>query len=190
MSLPPLILASASPRRRELLRAAGFEFRVLTEPTEEVSPEHLTPRETALINACRKARAVARREPDQLVIGADTVVALGAKLFGKPATRAGAAAMLGELAGREHEVVTGVCLIHWRARRQRLFAERTRVRFHPLTPGQIADYLARINPLDKAGGYAIQEHGEKIVAATDGSYTNVVGLPVERLTAELRRWVS
>jgi len=189
MSLPPLLLASASPRRLELLREAGLEAQVLTASTEEVAPEHLTPHETAMINAYRKAHAVAKRAPDHLVLGADTVVALGTRMFGKPATREEAAAMLRALAHKEHDVVTGVCLIHLRAHRQRMFAVSTRVRFHPLTPGQIEDYLARINPLDKAGGYALQEHGAMIVEEIRGSYTNVVGLPVEHLKAELREWV-
>jgi len=187
-ALPPLILASASPRRSQLLRELGLEFEVLAGHIEEVSPEHLTPAETAMINAYRKARVIAKRFPDRLVLGADTVVALGTRLFGKPATRAEAAAMLGELQGQEHEVVTGVCLIHQRAHRQQTFAASTRVKFRPLQPADIAAYLASINPLDKAGGYAIQEQGSVIIESIEGSFTNVVGLPVERLKDELARW--
>lgn len=188
MSTLPLILASASPRRAELLRAVGIEFTVLAGHAEEVEPEHLSPAETAMINAYRKARVVAKRQPDALVLAADTVVALGTKLFAKPATRAAAEAMLGELQGKIHKVVTGVCLIQQRAHRQRTFAVVTLVKFHRLTHGQIKDYLDRIQPLDKAGGYAIQEHGELIVEEIAGSFTNVVGLPLERVREELERW--
>jgi septum formation protein len=96
--------------------------------------------------------------------------------------------MLSELQGRTHEVVTGVCLLHLRAHRECLFAESTAVTFRPLSEAQLRDYLARVPPLDKAGAYAIQEHGELLVAEIVGSYSNVVGLPVERLLAVLRVW--
>lgn len=144
----------------------------------------------AQVNAYRKARVIAKKFPDRLVLGADTLVYLDrdAKLFGKPADRQDAARMLGELQGRIHAVITGVCLLHLRSHRQRIFADWTDVRFHPLTPKQITDYLALMNPLDKAGAYAIQEHGERIVAEISGSYSNVVGLPVERLRTELHVW--
>jgi septum formation protein len=96
--------------------------------------------------------------------------------------------MLSRLQGRAHQVVTGVSLIHLRAHHERIFAVTTDVLFHPLDAGQIRDYLSLINPLDKAGAYAIQEHGEKIISQIYGSYSNVVGLPVERLREELQRW--
>lgn len=142
------------------------------------------------MNAYRKARAVAKRFPDALVLGADTLVYLDreTKLFGKPATQAEAFRMLEQLEGRTHAVITGVCLVHLREHRQRVFAEWTDVRFHPLTARQIRKYLALINPLDKAGAYAIQEHGELVVAEISGSYSNVVGLPVERVREVLDEW--
>jgi septum formation protein len=96
--------------------------------------------------------------------------------------------MLAELQGREHHVTTGLCLIHLRAHRQRTFADTTSVVFHPLGAAQIRAYLTRIHPLDKAGAYAIQQHGELIVERIEGSFSNVVGLPVELLRAELARW--
>jgi septum formation protein len=96
--------------------------------------------------------------------------------------------MLKQLAGRTHAVITGVCLLRLREHRQRVFAEWTDVKFHPLTAKQIKEYLALVNPLDKAGAYAIQEHGERIVAEISGSYSNVVGLPVERVREELSAW--
>jgi septum formation protein len=93
-----------------------------------------------------------------------------------------------ELQGRVHAVISGVCLLHLRGHRQKVFADWTDVKFHPLTAEQIKDYLALVNPLDKAGAYAIQEHGERIVAEISGSYSNVVGLPVERVREELNEW--
>lgn len=188
MSLPPLVLASASPRRAELLRRAGFAFVVRPAHVPEIQPEHLSPRETAQINAYRKARFVAKHHPDALVLGADTVVCLGETLFGKPASGAEALAMLTRLQGRTHQVITGVCLLHLRAHRKRLFAESTTVTFRQLHADQIRCYLAKINPLDKAGAYAIQEEGDKIVKGIRGSFSNVVGLPLERLKEELASW--
>ena len=188
MNLPPLILASASPRRAELLRVMGLEFSVLPSQAPEIQPEHLTPVETCQINAYRKARAVAKKHPDALVLGADTLVCLDRKIYGKPLDLPDAERMLSELQGRQHQVITGLCLIHLRAHRQRTFADLTQVQFHPLGLEQIRAYLSRINPLDKAGAYAIQEHGELIVARIEGSLSNVVGLPVERLRAELDDW--
>ena len=107
--------------------------------------------------------------------GSDNFVCLGAQLYGKPANRQEAAAMLGELSGRTHTVVTGVCLLHLRSHRQQVFAETSFVTFHPLSSDRIAAYLDRVNPLDKAGAYAIQESGEMIVENIIGSFTNVVG---------------
>jgi len=188
MNLPPVILASASPRRVELLRHVVFRFKVLPSDVPESGHEHFTPREIALLNAYRKARAVAKRFPDSLVIGADTVVALGTTLFAKPRNKRDACRMLGELEGRTHEVLTGVCLLHLRGHRQSVFAEQTAVRFLSLTEAKIRSYVERVHTLDKAGAYAIQEEGESIVDSIAGSYTNVVGLPVERLREELRQW--
>jgi septum formation protein len=192
MKSPPVILASASPRRVDLLRQLVPEFEVIPSAAPEVHDEQLTAWEMAQVNAYRKARAVAKQFPDALVVAADTMVYLDrdAKLFGKPADRAEAERMLTALAGRVHAVITGVCLLKLRGHRQSVFAEWTDVRFHPLTPKQIRDYLALMNPLDKAGAYAIQEHGERIVAEISGSFSNVVGLPVERLREELRAWQS
>jgi septum formation protein len=190
MKPPPFILASASPRRAELLGQLVPNFKVVPSTATEVHDDQLTAWEMAQINAYRKARAVAKKFPDVLVLGADTLVYLDreTKLFGKPASRAEAARMLAALQGRVHAVITGVCLLHLRAHRQSVFAEWTDVTFHPLTAKQIQEYLALMNPLDKAGAYAIQEHGERIVAEISGSYSNVVGLPVERVREELRAW--
>ncbi|HNU99293.1 MAG: septum formation protein Maf [Verrucomicrobia bacterium] len=186
MDHDPLILASASPRREDLLRGLRIDFAVCPARVAEVRQKQLTAREMSMLNAFRKARDVARQFPDQRVLGADTLVSLGRRLYGKPKDLGEAARMLRELAGRTHQVVTGVCLMHWRARRQRLFAEVTNITFLPLTPEQIEAYLAAVNPLDKAGAYAIQQRGSDLVAGIVGSYSNVVGLPLERLQEELR----
>jgi septum formation protein len=189
-SLPPIILASDSPRRSKLLKELGLDFTVMASGAVEAHHEHLTAIEISQLNAYRKARAVAKKHPDALVLGADTVVYKDTKLFGKPANLEDAYLMLKQLQGATHQVVTGVCLLHLRGHRQKMFAESTDVRFRALDVREIQDYIRRINPLDKAGGYAIQEHGEKIVEDVSGSYTNVVGLPIERLKAELNSWVA
>jgi septum formation protein len=179
------ILASASPRRAELLRELGLEFDVVASRAQEVEDSHLDPMELAMTNACRKALAVADAYPDSLVIGADTVVALGAKCFGKPADRRAAARMLRALSGKIHEVITGVCLFRKSTGDLEVFAEISRVQFRRLTNQSISDYLDKVDVLDKAGAYAIQEHGKLIVKGLAGSLSNVVGLPVERLQAAL-----
>jgi septum formation protein len=188
--LPPLILASASPRRAELLRQLSLDFKVVPGDVAEIHHDQLTAREVSQINAYRKARCIAKKFPDALVLAADTLVYLDAALFGKPATLEDAYQMLERLQGRTHQVVTGICLLHLRKHRQAVFAESTDVTFHPLDDVKIRRYLNRVNPLDKAGAYAIQEEGDLIVEKIVGSYTNVVGLPVERLTAELQAWTA
>ncbi len=188
MKLPPFILASASPRRAELLRQLEVEFQVVASDATEVAPEHLSPQEICQLNAHRKTRVIAKKHPDFLVLGADTLVFLDGKIFGKPRNLADARRMLRQLQGRTHQVVTGVCLMHLRTHHERIFAISTDVVFRPLTENQIGDYLAKINPLDKAGAYAIQEHGELIVAEISGSFSNVVGLPLEQLKTELDAW--
>lgn len=188
MTLPPLILASASPRRAELLRELGQAFSIVTRPTEEAHHEDFTARELCLFNAYRKARAVAKLHPQALVLGADTLVYLGTTLYGKPADLADAHRMLRELAGHTHQVVTGVCLLQVGAHHCRLFAETTNVTFRSLSDSQISAYLASIQPLDKAGAYAIQDNGDAIVERISGSFSNVVGLPVEHVKHELARW--
>jgi septum formation protein len=187
-NLPPLILASASPRRSELLRQIGVEFSVVTSDTPEIHDGELTAREISQVNAYRKARNVAKKHPDALVLGADTLVFIETLLLGKPGSLEHAYQMLEQLQGRSHEVVTAVCLLNLRNHRQRIFTEVTNVTFRPLDAVQIRRYLTKVNPLDKAGAYAIQEEGDLIVERIAGSYTNVVGLPVERLQAELQAW--
>ncbi len=185
MKAPPLILASASPRRSELLRQLGVEFEIDPSGVSEVERASLSAGETARINAYRKALAAARKHPDAVVLGVDTVVALDGALFGKPATLGEAEHILLTLAGKTHRVVTGVCVLRRRPHRQRIFYEETAVTFRPLSREHIRRYHSLVNPLDKAGAYGIQERGEMLVQAVSGSFSNVMGLPLERLAAEL-----
>jgi septum formation protein len=187
-SLPSVVLASASPRRSELLSHLPVEFTVIASDAAEVHNEQLTVREICQINAYRKARVVAKKFPDQLVLGADTLVAMGNRLYGKPADVNEAERMLSELQGKTHEVVTGVCLMHLRRHRVKTFCETTWVTFKNLKPEDIHDYVSKVATLDKAGAYGIQEFGDMLVAGVDGSYDNVVGLPTESLLRALAEW--
>lgn len=188
MTMPPFILASASPRRAELLRQLKLEFEVVPSDAAEVFDDQLSPFEICQLNAHRKARAVAKKIPDAVVLGADTLVFLQSEILGKPADTAAAEQMLARLQGRTHQVVTGVSLIHLRAHREHMFAVTTDVTLLPLDTEQIRNYLTKVNPLDKAGAYAIQEYGDLIISEISGSYTNVVGLPVAELRMELETW--
>lgn len=188
MKLPPLILASGSPRRAELLGLLRVNFQVMPGSVAEVAHEHLSPLEVCQLNAHRKAFAMAKKFPDSLVLGADTLVFLDGEILGKPRNLAQARRMLSRLQGRSHQVVTGVSLIHLRRHQERIFAASTDVLFHPLDSRQIREYLDKVDPLDKAGGYAIQEFGELLISEISGSYSNVVGLPVEMLREELTAW--
>jgi septum formation protein len=185
MDHQPFILASASPRRAELLRGLGYEFEVVPAPVAELHPEQFTPHEMCQVNAARKATAVACRHPEAIVLGADTLVFRDLRHYGKPQDLNDAARMLRELTGHTHQVITGVCLVHWREYRKRLFSELTSVKFRPLDEDRIQAYFARVNPLDKAGAYAIQEEGDMLVESIEGSFSNVVGLPIEALQVEL-----
>jgi septum formation protein len=184
----PLILASASPRREELLRSLGLEFRVVPGDAEELHDEKLGAEEVCRINAEIKAGAVARRHPEATVLGADTLVARNGRIYGKPRDLEEARQMLAELAGGEHEVTTGVCLVHLARGRSEVFSDRTVVRFKPLSTAAIEEYIRLVPVLDKAGAYGIQERGEMLVESICGSFTNVMGLPAERLSDVLRRW--
>lgn len=181
----PLVLASASPRRRDLMTEAGYDFRVEPSNVEEVHDERAGLNELTMENAAAKARHAAALFPDHLVIAADTLVAIDGCALTKPADMEEAERMIAKLAGRTHEVCTSVVLRCGASGLERRFEVVTAVTFKPLNPEERRAYLALINPLDKAGGYAAQEHGDKIIAAVAGSWTNVVGLPMERLAEEL-----
>ncbi len=180
-----LILASSSARRQTLLQDAGVNFEIEAARVEELTGEGMTARELCLFNARLKATEVASRFPHRIVVGADTVVSLEGRIFGKPTDLAEARAMLERLCGRIHEVLTGVCLVQKSRGRLCRFAESTRVRFRPLWEVDLEAYLQSIDPLDKAGGYAAQEDDGRLIECVEGSMSNVIGLPVERVLAAL-----
>ena len=184
---PQIILASASPRREQLLREMGLRFTVVCPDSVEELFTGAIPEVLAVRNAQCKARAVAERHRAALVIGADTVVVLGGKLFGKPRDRADAAVMLAELAGQQHEVLTGVCVVHRAQNVEMTFCDSTKVWMKPLTREGIHAYHSKIYTFDKAGAYAAQEHGDTIIKRIDGSFSNVMGLPIERLRVILEK---
>jgi septum formation protein len=181
-----LILASASPRRKDLLQEHGYKFRVAPAEILEIAPAHLSAGEVTLRNARAKACAVASIHPEEVVLGVDTVVVFEGEIFGKPSDSEAAFTMAKRLNGRAHEVYSGVWLRHAAAHRERGFVEITRVRFHRLTDAQILAYQARIGPLDKAGAYAAQDDRGEFIARVEGSFTNVVGLPMEALAEALK----
>ena len=178
---PRLVLASASPRRRDLLAAYGYRALIVPASVQESEDPCLSVRERVLLNAVRKSVAGSQWPAGSVVMGVDTLVSLDGEAFGKPGDRREAAAMVARLAGRTHQVFTGVVLREVDTGRFVSFVEESGVTFRPLDAAQIAAYHALIDPLDKAGGYAAQEHGGKIIAALEGSWTNVMGLPMERL---------
>jgi len=184
-----LVLASGSPRRRELLRAAGIDFDVVVSGVPEAAPiKGETYGQYAARVAVDKARAVAAEMPARWVLGADTIVVLDDVILGKPADQPEAVRMLQRLSGRTHCVVTGIALVrHSPGSGTALIqqAVETRVKFRDLSAAEIEQYAAGGEPMDKAGAYGIQGLGAVFVAEYDGSYTNVVGLPMEALQALL-----
>ena len=183
-SLVRLVLASASPRRAELLRAAGFEFDVDVADTDEAVHPGEGPPDYATRVARAKADIVSGRQHGAWVVAADTIVVVGDEILGKPRDRADAARMLTLLSGREHAVMTAVVVRHGHAERAAI--ETTAVRVGPLEPAEIAWYVASGEPLDKAGAYAIQGLASRFVTGIVGSYSNVVGLPVALVCQMLR----
>ena len=180
-----LILASGSPRRRELLAGAGLSFQIISPEVEELQAGELAPRELVLANARLKCMAVALENPGALVIGADTVVALGGRVFGKPENLDEAAENLRQFRGRVHEVMTGVVVAHGDQVAE--FIESSYVKFRDFSEEVISEYLEKVPVLDKAGGYAIQDHGEMIVERYEGDYETIVGLPVALVLDQLKR---
>ncbi len=179
-SFPALVLASASPRRAELLREAGVRIDVISPDVEEAHDASLTPEQLTVENARRKALAGSAMRPGRLVLGADTLVYVDGDPLAKPADMEEALRMVRRLSGRSHEVCTGVVLARDGAVVE-AFHVITHVTFKQLTDDTIRDYHSKVNPLDKAGAYGIQAHTDMLLERMDGSFTNVVGLPVERL---------
>jgi septum formation protein len=181
----PLVLASASPRRAELLRAAGIPFQVV--PADVDERQHAGEDAGAYVQrlASAKAAHVAKAHPGRPVLGADTTVVLDGEVLGKPLDAADAVAMLGRLSGRSHRVLTGVCLIGADGRAETSVASTT-VEFRAVSAVEIQEYVASGEPMDKAGAYAIQGGAGGFVARIDGDYDNVVGLPVALIQAMCR----
>lgn len=183
-NVAPIILASKSPRRQELLRMMGYRFRVVLKDVDETFPADLSPAEVAVHIAEKKALAFDEDLQDEVVLTADTIVCLDDRILGKPADEAEAFAMLSDLSGRKHEVITGVTLL--RDHEVRSFYEVSEVFFGRLTEDQIRYYISTGMPMDKAGAYGIQDWiGLVGIERINGSYTNVVGLPTERVHREL-----
>ncbi len=182
----PLILASASPRRRDLLTAHGCPFVLHPANVEEIAPAHLDAHSIVHHNALLKAQAVAPLHPASITLGVDTLVAFQNTVLGKPASLEAAEAMLARLNGQTHEVLSAVALLCPALRWQHTFVTTTSVRFHHRDPDFRSRYLARIGPLDKAGSYAAQDDREDMIAHVSGSMSNVIGLPMEDLAEALR----
>lgn len=185
-----LILASISPRREKLLREAGVKFRVVAPEVEEKEGEdaaHLTATEVALNNAFMKARAVSMQFPGEWVLAADTVVVLEGELIGKPVNMSHAREIIDKLNGRVHQVITAVYFIREQPFHQVPFYDVSRVTFHRISARQRDEYLASIDPMDKAGAYAVQEKSDVLIKSIEGSRTNVMGLPLEKLMEVLQR---
>jgi septum formation protein len=184
---PILILASGSPRRRELLAQLGVPFAVVIAGVTEYEEADADPRSLVAHNSALKADWVAARNPGAIVLGADTTVFLDDSVLNKPRDRAEARGMLSRLAGRTHTVFTGLSIRGAGAALKFDTQVESRVTFKPLGNADIDAYLARVNTLDKAGGYSIQEHSELIVAGYTGSFTNIMGLPLETTKQILTR---
>ncbi len=180
-----IILASASPRRKELLETAGIEFEICVSDADESIPGGTKPVDAAKMTATKKALAVAESHKDDIVIGADTIVVANGKILGKPKDTADAEAMLRELSGIEHEVITGVCIVN--DGKTNAFEQISKVKFYELTADEIKSYVATGEPMDKAGSYGIQGKGCVLVEKIEGDYFNIVGLPVAKVVREIRK---
>lgn len=181
---PPIILASKSPRRQELLRLMGINFRVVLKEVEETYPPDLSPTQIAVYISEKKAKAFDDVIGDEIVITADTIVCINGQILGKPENEEHAFEILSTLSGNKHEVITAVSLV--KHGQVRSFYEVSEVFFRMITAEQIRYYITNGNPMDKAGAYGIQEWiGLIAIERINGSYTNVVGLPTHRLYQEL-----
>ena len=185
--MPRLVLASASERRRRILRDAGIEFRAHPVDVDESARPDESPERVVARLAEAKARRAVAEGAGPLVLGADTVAAIGATVIGKPADRADAVRILTRLSGTTHRVVTGCSLVDVETGEVETFVTSTGVTMRELTPEEIAAYVASGEADGKAGAYAIQETGDRFVTNLDGSFANVVGLPIEDLRAHLER---
>lgn len=180
-----IILASQSPRRQQLMTAAGYQFKVLVSDADETNPEGMPGEEVPAFLAHKKALVIAAQHPDATIVAADTIVLLGNEILGKPVDSEDAVAMLQNLSGKMHRVITGVCV--WHNGHADLFSVTTEVFFRPLTLAQIQYYITNYKPFDKAGSYAIQEWIGMIgIEKINGDYYNVMGLPIGALVQRLQ----
>jgi septum formation protein len=186
--VPSLLLASSSPRRAALLFEGGFEFEIALPCVTEKFNTNLTLREVALWNAIRKGMSIAQTRPDAVVLAADTLVALENQIIGKPANLSEAAQILQRLSGRTHQVCSAVAIYQQTLGKSAIFHENSRVSFRRLSDTMIQSYLAKVETLDKAGAYAAQGSGAEIIAKIEGSFTSVVGLPMEKTVAALAKF--
>lgn len=190
MKIPPLILASQSPRRRLLLKQIGLKFSVRPSSVQEDFLDHESPPQNAKRIALAKALDVAKRVKRGIVLGADTIVVLGNEILAKPRNAAEARRMLRQLSGREHIVYTGFALVDASTGRKVVDLERTKVKFRKLSAIEIAEYVASGSPMDKAGAYGIQDdYGAVFVERVEGCFYNVVGFPLTRFYLDLKRFV-
>lgn len=180
-----IILASASPRRKELLSELVSEFKIVPATSEEKITEGLKPADTVILLAHQKAEEVAAKFPSDVVIGADTVVYCDGEILGKPCDEKDAVRMLGKLSGKLHSVFTGVCIVKNGVKTT--FANETKVEFYELTNADINAYIATGEPFDKAGAYGIQGKGAVLVKAIEGDFFNVMGLPIGQLDKYLKK---
>jgi septum formation protein len=180
-----IILASASPRRKELLASVTENFECIPADIDETVPADVPAEKCAEYLACRKAEHIAKDHPSSVVLGSDTIVVYNGKVFGKPETEKEAEKMLSELSGKIHKVITGVCIIE--GTKKTSFSEITEVEFFELSAEEIREYIATGSPMDKAGAYGIQDGALLPAKRINGDYFNVVGLPVARLKRELRK---
>jgi len=180
----PVILASQSPRRIELLKTVIKNFRIVPSKIDEVCDINLSPEENAILLGRKKATWVAKEHPHNLVIGADTMVVLENKIIGKPTDAENARQILRQLSGQEHKVITGVAVVHLK-----IFSavSISHVRIKALTQNEINSYVESGEPMDKAGAYAIQGEGSFLVESYSGSYSNIIGLPMDLLKDLLRK---
>jgi septum formation protein len=179
------ILASQSPRRKQLLEWAEIDFEIIVHPTDESFPEFLSPAEAATYIAKEKAKAVFSQTSQKTVIAADTIVVLNNEIIGKPKDREDAINILSKLSGKHHQVITGVAIMN--GKKEISFHDITNVSFHLLTPEQILFYVDKYQPYDKAGAYAIQEWiGVIGIQSIEGDFYNVMGLPVSRVVKALQ----
>jgi septum formation protein len=183
---PKLILASKSPRRKQLLELAEIDFEIITEDTNEDFPSHLPTAEIPIYIALQKANAIFIKHADRKIIAADTVVVLNNEIIGKPISEENAIEILQKLSGNVHQVITGVVIKY--SNKEISFSETTEVTFNPLTKDEIIHYVTNYKPYDKAGAYAIQEWiGAVAIASIKGCFFNVMGLPISKVVEMLKK---